>query len=92
MMAGSSLFFLTSYETCCVYVTMAPHYKDFDFKLTSDVEIRQLFKNTGGEDLFLPLVTLWSRSTSNFFALIGRKSDIGWHHFRCTPCLMRKRI
>ena len=38
---------------------MAPHYKDFDFKLTSDVKIRQLFKNTGGEDLFLPLVTLY---------------------------------
>ena len=57
MMAGSSLFFLTSYETFCVYVTMAPHYKDFDFKLTSDVKIRQLFKNTGGEDLFLH----WSR-------------------------------
>ena len=30
---------------------MAPHYKDFDFKLTSDVKIGQLFKNTGGEDL-----------------------------------------
>ena len=26
-------------------------------------------KNTGGEDLFLP----WSRSTSNFYALIGQK-------------------
>ena len=71
---------------------MAPHNKDFDFKLTSDVKIRQLFKNTGGEDLFLPLVTLWSRSTSNFFNLIGRKSDFGWHHFRCTPCLMRKSV
>ena len=46
---------------------MAPHNKDFDFKLTSDVKIRQLFKNTGGEDLYLPLFTLWSRSTSNFF-------------------------
>ena len=71
---------------------MAPQYKEFDFKLTSDVNIRQLFKNTGGEDLFLPFVTLWSRSTSNFFALIGRKSDFGWHHFRCTPYSMRKRV
>ena len=26
------------------------------------------FKNTGGEDLFLP----WSRSTSHFYALIGQ--------------------
>ena len=58
-MAGSSLFFLNSYETCCVYVTMAPQYKEFDLKLTSDVNIRQLFKKTGGEDLFLPLVTLY---------------------------------
>ena len=67
---------------------MAPHYKDFDFKLTSDVKIRQLFKNTGGEDLSYH----WSRSTSDFFALIGRKSDFGLHHFRYTPFLMRKRV
>lgn len=29
----------------------------------------QLFKNTGGEDLSLP----WSRSTSNYLAVIGQK-------------------
>ena len=31
-----------------------------------------LFRNTGGEDLFLPKVTRLSRSTSNFYALIGQ--------------------
>ena len=37
MIAGSSLFFKNSYERCCVYVTMAPHY--FAFKLTLDAKI-----------------------------------------------------
>ena len=32
----------------------------------------QLFKNTGREDHFLTMVTRWSRSTSNFYALIGQ--------------------
>ena len=30
-------------------------------------------KNTGGEDLFFTMVTRWSRSTSNFYTLIGQK-------------------
>ena len=30
------------------------------------------FKITGGEDLILPMVTHWSRSTSNFYTLIGQ--------------------
>ena len=38
MIAGSSLFFL-----CCVYVTMAPHYQDFDFKLASEAKIQPVF-------------------------------------------------
>ena len=42
MIAGSSLFFSKdSYQICCVYVIMAPHYKDFDFKLASDAKIGQ---------------------------------------------------
>ena len=50
-----SIFSNDSYEICCVYVTMAPHCQDFDFKLTSDAKIQPLFfKNKGGEDLFLP--------------------------------------
>ena len=32
----------------------------------------QLFKNTGGGDLFFLLVTRWSRSTSNFYPLFGQ--------------------
>ena len=52
------IFSNDSYKICCVYVTMALHCKDFDFKLTSDAKIQPFFlKNTGGEDLFLP----WSR-------------------------------
>ena len=31
---------------------IAPHYYDFDFKLTSDAKIQPVFLNTGGEDLF----------------------------------------
>ena len=30
-------------------------------------------KNTGGKDLFFTMVTRWSRSTSNFYTLIGQK-------------------
>ena len=37
---------------CCVYVTIAEHYYDFDFKVTSDAKIQPVFLNTGGEDLF----------------------------------------
>ena len=37
------IFSNDSYEICCVYVTMAPHYYDFDFKLTSDAKIQPVF-------------------------------------------------
>ena len=37
------IFSNDSYEICCVYVTMAPHCKDFDFKLTSDAKIEPVF-------------------------------------------------
>ena len=33
-------FLKNSYGICCVYVTMAPHYKDFDSKLTSDAKVQ----------------------------------------------------
>ena len=36
-------FFLNSYEICCVYVSIAPHYYAFDFKLTSDAKIQPVF-------------------------------------------------
>ena len=32
-----------SNEICCVYVTMAPYCKDFDFKLTLDARIQPVF-------------------------------------------------
>ena len=63
-------FFLNSHQICCVYVSIAPHYHDFDFKLTSDAEIQPVFlKYRRGRPLFT-MVTCWSRSTSNFYALI----------------------
>ena len=44
MIAGSRLLiFFNSYQICCVYVSIAPHYYDFDFKLTSDAKIQQVF-------------------------------------------------
>ena len=36
-------FFSNSYQICCVYVTIAQHYYDFDFKLTSDAKIQPVF-------------------------------------------------
>ena len=49
----AQILFKNSYQICCVYVTIAQHYYDFDFKLTSDAKIQPVFFNTGGEDLFL---------------------------------------
>ena len=37
------IFFKDSYQICCVYVTMALHYYDFDFKLTSEAKFIQFF-------------------------------------------------
>ena len=69
MIAGSD-FFKNSYQTC-VYVTIAQHYYDFDFKLTSDAKIQPIFLKYMQGRPFLTMVTSWSRSTSNFYALIG---------------------
>ena len=65
-------FFNDSYEICCLYVTMAPHCKDFDFKLTSDAKIQPVFKKYRRGRPFHTMVTRWSRSTSNFYPLIGK--------------------
>ena len=67
-----SIFVNDSYEICCVYVTMAPHCQDFDFKLTSDGKIQPLFLKIKAGTTFLTMVTRWSRSTSNFCTLIGQ--------------------
>ena len=37
------IFFKNSYQICCVYVSIAPHYYDFDFQLTSDAKIQPVF-------------------------------------------------
>ena len=72
MIAGSCLLFLkNSYQICCVFVSIAPHYYDFDFKLTSDAKIQPVFLKDRRGRPFLTMVTCWSRSTSNFYALIG---------------------
>ena len=39
-----------SYEICCLYVAVALHCKDFEFKLTFDARIQPVFLNSGGED------------------------------------------
>ena len=70
LIAGSSLFFKNSYERCCVYVTMAPHY--FAFKLTLDAKIQPVILKYRRDRPFLTKVTCWSRSTSDFHALIGQ--------------------
>ena len=64
-------FLLNSYQICCVYVSIAPHYYDFDFKLTSDAKIKPVFLRDRRGRPFLTMVTCWSRSTSNFYALIS---------------------
>ena len=50
-------FFKNSYQICCVYVSIAPHYYEFDFNLTSDVKIQPVFwKDRRGRPL-LTMVT-----------------------------------
>ena len=72
MITGSSLFFLNSYQICCVYVTMAdPALLRFDFKLTSDEKMQPVIQKYRRGRPFLNVVTRWSRSTSNLYALIG---------------------
>ena len=39
IIAGSRLLSFNSYQICCVYVSIAPHYYEFDFELTSDWKI-----------------------------------------------------
>ena len=64
-------FFKNSYQICCVYVSIAPHYYDFDFKLTSEAKIQPVFLKYRRRRPFLTMVTCWSRSTSDSYALIG---------------------
>ena len=66
MIAGSGLlFFLNSYQICCVYVRIAPHY--YDFKLTSDAKIRPFFFKIQAGKTFSyhsqPFINIACRST-----------------------------
>ena len=62
-------FVLNSQQRCCVYVSIAQHYYDFDFKLTPDAKIQPVFFKYRRGRPFPTTVTCWSRSTSNFYAL-----------------------
>ena len=59
------IFSTDSYQICCVYVTMALHCEDFDFKLTSEAKIHPvLLKVQAGKTLSYhghALVTLYVR-------------------------------
>ena len=65
MIAGSSSIFSNA---CEISRVDEPHFKNFDFKLTSDAKIQPAFTCL----TFLAIVTRWSRSKSNFYALIGQ--------------------
>ena len=73
MIAGSNIFFpmihmkyvvFMSLWPCTVMILISNWPRTWKFS--------QFFKNTGGEDLFLTMVTHWSRSTSNSYALIDQ--------------------
>ena len=64
-------FVWNSQQIRCVYVSIALHYYDFDFKLTSDAKIQPVFLKNRRRRPFLNMVTCCSRSMSNFYALIG---------------------
>ena len=50
MIAGSTIFFPRIHiKYVFVYVTMAPHYKDFDLKLTSEAKIQPVFLKVQAE-------------------------------------------
>ena len=51
---------------------MATHDQDFDSKLTMDAKIQPVISKYRRGRPFLTLVTRWSRSTPNFYALISQ--------------------
>ena len=75
MLIGASLLALAKsiyYEICCVYVTMAPLVKILISNWPRTRKFSQFFKKYRRGRPFLTMVTRWSRSTSNFYALIGQ--------------------
>ena len=77
------IFSNDSYEICCVYVTMALHCQDFDFKLTSDAKIQPVFfKKYRRGGLFLTMVARWSPSTPNFYTWLVKNWQMSsWGKF-----------
>ena len=71
MIAGPSFFFFFSYEICCVYLRQNDN---FEFQLTADEKIQAAIASRKDSCFWLlATATRWSRSTSNFYALIGQK-------------------
>ena len=69
MITGSSLFFFKIHTKYVVSMSLWPcTIKILISNWTQSRKFSKLVKNTGGEDLFLP----WSRSPSNFYALIDQ--------------------
>ena len=61
------IFSNDSYKISCVYVIMAQHYQDFDFKLTSDAKIQPVFYKYRRGRPFFTMVKHWSRSMSTLY-------------------------
>ena len=73
MIAGSSLFFPRIHIKYFVFMSLWPRtMRIFDFKLTSEAKIQPVFLKVQGGRPYLTMVTRWSRSTSNFYTLIGQ--------------------
>ena len=77
MIAGSTFNIHLKY----VFVTMARWPRTIKILILNwprTQKFSQLFKNTGGVRPFLTMVTPWSRSTSNFYPLIGQNLTGGF--------------
>ena len=66
MIAGSSLIFFNSWNMLCLRAA------NFKFWFQTDSDAKSKLLQAGKTLTFLTMVTLWSRSTSNFYALIGQ--------------------
>ena len=73
MIVGSSSFFPMIRMNMLCLCHYGPALLRLWFQTDLGRENSAIFlKNTGGEDLFFTMVTRWSRSTSNFYTLIGQ--------------------
>ena len=81
-------FFKNSYQICCVYVSIAPHYYDFDFKLTLDAKIQPVFLKYRRGRPFLTMVTCWSRFFMLWLVKIWQVSSCGKFMQHLESCLL----